>query len=71
MGDSIKIRYTYSTKVMIKFDEMFEVYMSGSLDEVANKIRWCMEEYGFDHADVIDTTTGEILIMAEYEEEGE
>lgn len=61
----MKISYTYSTHVTIILDDIFEVPMVGSLDEIVDKIKWCMGEYGFDYADVIDSKTGEILVTVE------
>ena len=59
------INYTYSTNMTIILDELFEIPMTGTLDDAVNKIKWAMGEYGFDCADVIDSDTGEVLIQVE------
>lgn len=59
------IQYTYTTRMTIAFDHQFNVEMTGSLDSAITQIEWAMNEYGFTHADVIDTETGEILMIVD------
>lgn len=57
------LQYVYTTEMIIVFDDEFEVYMRDSLDHAVNKIEWASNEYGFTKADVIDSETGEVLIV--------
>jgi hypothetical protein len=59
------ISYTYSTKMIVVFDDIYEVHHCGTLDEARDIIEHGFYEYGFDKADVIDAETGEVLAMAE------
>ena len=59
------IHYTYSTKMIVIFDDIYEVNHCGTLDEARNIITHGFNEYGFDKADIIDADTGEVLAMAE------
>lgn len=61
----MNFHYTYSTKMVICFDDIYEVHHCGTLDEACEIITNGFLEYGFDKADVIDAETGEVLVMAE------
>lgn len=65
----IRITYDYCTAVTILFDDEFKIEMSDTLDVIRNKIEWAFDEYGFEHAIVIDDETGEILMEAVWEED--
>lgn len=57
--------FTYCTKMVIIFDEEYEVQHSGTLTEAVCIVKNGFYEYGFDKADVIDAETGEVLVMAD------
>lgn len=59
------INYTYSTKMIICFDDVYEVHHCGTLEEATCIVKNGFYEYGFDKADIIDANTGEVLAMAE------
>lgn len=59
------INYTYCTKMVICFDNIYEVHTTCTLDEATSIVENGFLEYGFDKADVIDAETGEVLMMAE------
>lgn len=62
----MKITYEYSTYMTIILDDEFRIeYNYGSLDNAVNKARWAMGEYGFTHADIIDSESGEVLVIME------
>lgn len=59
------INFTYSTKMVVVFDEEYEVPHNGTLTEAVCIVKNGFYEYGFDKADIIDAETGEVLAMAE------
>lgn len=59
------INYIYSTKMVIVFDDVYEVQHCGTLTEAVCIVKNGFYEYGFDKADVIDAETGEVLVMAD------
>ena len=56
-------QYVYSTKMVIIFDNNFKYEVDGTLDKAVNAIEYAVDAYGFSKADVIDKSTGEILVQ--------
>lgn len=56
------ISHVYTTKVTVIFDALFKMEMTDSLDTVIERASWCISEYGFNHADIMDANSGEILV---------
>lgn len=63
----MKITYQYTTRMTIILDAEFRIeydeYDVDTLDSGVDKARWAMEKYGFTHADIIDSHTGEVLVI--------
>lgn len=59
------IFYTYSTKVNVTYDGIFDVQRTGSLDEIVSDAIAKMHQYEFDTATVTDAETGEVLVIIE------
>lgn len=56
--------FTYTTNVVIFFDEKLEINMTGSVNEMIEKIRWAFDNYPFSIAEAVDARTGEIVLTA-------
>lgn len=56
------ISHVYTTRATITFDALFNMEMTDSLDNVIERASWCISEYGFSHADIMDANSGEILV---------
>jgi len=54
--------FTYTANVVIFFDEKLEINMTGSVNEMIEKIRWAFANYPFSVAEVVDAKTGEIIL---------
>lgn len=54
--------FTYTTNVVIFFDEKLEINMTGSMNEIIEKIRWAFNNYPFSTAEAVDARTGEIIL---------
>ena len=55
--------YTYTTTVVIQFDDYFEHTMTGSIDDIRCFIEWAVDAYGFSQADAFDKETGELIVQ--------
>lgn len=68
----MKINYVATVKAIIIFDGVFNYDgMKDAwhpLEECVNKAVFCMSEYCFDKATIVDYDTGEILVELESEE---
>lgn len=67
---AINIQHTYSTHVEISFLDHAHNYAlkeqtCGSMDEVAEHVCEVLVKHNFASADVIDTSTGELLMIVE------
>ena len=63
----MRTMYTYTTKAVIILDDEFQINMTGTLDQLVCKAEWACGEYGFEHVDIIDAETGEVLVIMESE----
>lgn len=60
----LTFNFTYSTKMIIMFNDALEMVIVGTLDDAIEKIKWAFQNYPFTEVDVIDYFTGEILMSA-------
>lgn len=62
------IKYTMTLRANIVFDSIF-TYSGMSdgcpLDDLIEKAKYCMSEYNFVTADIVDAETGEVLVEVE------
>lgn len=58
------IKFTYSTRMNIIFDEIFTVTFTGTIDCAKAIIEELVAKYGFETAIAVDTETGEIIMEA-------
>ena len=56
--------FTYTCDMTIIFDSALEMKISGALSKAINKITWAFNNYPFKEAIVINSHTGEILLIA-------
>jgi len=59
---SYTITYNYTVSVECHFDGVFFTRMTNSLDKIRDRVLSYMSSYGFVCCDVIDSTTGEVLM---------
>ena len=57
------IELTYSTKMIINFDRMYDHNYNGNLDSAINFATQALYLHNFDTADIIDATTGEVIAI--------
>lgn len=67
---AITIQHTYTAHVEISFLDCENNYAMkeqtcGSMDEIAEHVCEVLVKHDFTYADVIDATTGELLLVAE------
>lgn len=67
---AINIQHTYSTHVEISFLDHAHNYAlkeqtCGSMDEIAEHVCEVLVKHNFNSADVIDASTGELLLIVE------
>lgn len=67
---AINIQHTYSTHVEISFLDRANNYAlkeqtCGSMDEIAEHVCMVLVKHDFTYADVIDASTGELLLIVE------
>ena len=57
-------KYTYE----IEYDDRFRADAYGSTQDALKEVNHTMDVYGFKKAEIIDTTTGEVVATIEEEE---
>lgn len=61
----IRVELTYSTKMIINFDRMYDHNYNGNLDGAIDFAIKALRLHDFGTADIIDATTGEVIAIVE------
>lgn len=62
------VSYTYTTYMRVTFDGKFVCKLGGmNMNDAASIVAEYMTTHNFEHADVVDDDTGEVLIIIDRE----
>ena len=58
------IHLTYCPSITVRYDGEFESILGGfNIDDMTKRVTSCMRAHNFRHADIIDTNTGEVIMI--------